>query len=195
MRARQEAGHPNKYRAAKLLSDPAACGPRYLIWTLNGRSTSRSPTNSRLPNPKNQAARLLGARPSIHTGSCSRVAVSCCFPPVHRTDSARSASSRGPTASQTGGRRGTVSVRIGPGFSRYFPNRTPRNSELFRDVSPRATFHQHLVANDMDLIHPEHPPSGPEAQRFGNRRQTPRWITFRAASGSLSERRAQRSRR
>jgi hypothetical protein len=43
----------------------------------------------------------------------------------------------------------------------------------------------------MYLVHPEHPPSGLEALRFGNRLQALRWITFRAANGSLSERRAQ----
>src|SRR4051812_3478319 len=42
----------------------------------------------------------------------------------------------------------------------------------------------------MYLVHPEHPSSGPETPRFGNRHQALRWITFRAANGSLSERRA-----
>ena len=71
-----------------------------------------------------------------------------------------------------------------------FPDRQPRNPELFGDLPPRPAFHEHLVPNDMYLVHPEHPPSGPEAQRFGNRDQALRWITFRAANGSLSERRA-----
>jgi len=43
----------------------------------------------------------------------------------------------------------------------------------------------------MYLVHPEHPPSGLEARRFDNRLQALRWITFRAANGSLLERRAQ----
>jgi hypothetical protein len=45
----------------------------------------------------------------------------------------------------------------------------------------------------MYLVHPEHPPSGPEAQRFGNPPSGPQvdhfpsgeWITFRAARPDL----------
>jgi len=40
--------------------------------------------------------------PSPISNSCSRVAVSCCLPPVQAFDAARSASMRGPTFSQTG---------------------------------------------------------------------------------------------
>ena len=46
------------------------------------------------------------------------------------------------------------------------------------------------MTNDLYLVHPKHPHSGPETPRFRNRYQARRWITFRAANGSLSERRA-----
>ena len=67
-----------------------------------------------------------------------------------------------------------------------FPDGIPRNPELLGHSSLRAAFHQHLVPNDMYLVHLEHPPSGPEAQRFGNRQSRPQvdhfpsgeWITF-----------------
>ena len=50
---------------------------------------------------------------------------------------------------------------------------------------------QHLVANDVDLVHPEHPPADPKPLFSATRDRAPRWITFRAANGFLSERRAQ----
>jgi CheY-like chemotaxis protein len=68
-------------------------------------------------------------------------------------------------------------------------DRQPRNPQLLRDLPLGAAFHQHFVTNDMDLIHSQHPPSGPEADASG---QPPsglqvdhfpsgEWITFRAA--------------
>jgi hypothetical protein len=51
-------------------------------------------------------------------------------------------------------------------------------------VPLRSTFHQHSVAKHMDLVHLEHPPSGPEAQRFGK-------PAIRPPSGSLSGRHLQ----
>jgi hypothetical protein len=46
----------------------------------------------------------------------------------------------------------------------------------------RAPVHQDFVMNDVNLIRPEHPPSEPEAQRFGQ-------PAIRPSGGSLSERR------
>jgi hypothetical protein len=61
-------------------------------------------------------------------------------------------------------------------------HRQPREPQLLRNLPLRPAFHQHLVTNDMDLIHSQHPPSGPEAHASGNR-------LLRSPGGSLSERR------
>ena len=58
----------------------------------------------------------------------------------------------------------------------------PRDPELFRDLPLLAAFHQYFVSEYIDLVHLEHPPSGPEARRFGK-------PAIRPPGGSLSERR------
>ena len=75
--------------------------------------------------------------------------------------------------------------------SRYFRTVTRDNPKLSGHRPLRPPLHQHLVPNDMYLIHPEHPPADPGSAGIRQaRHQALRWSTFRAAIGSLSERRA-----
>ena len=64
----------------------------------------------------------------------------------------------------------------------YFRDRHPRQSQLPRHRPLRPALHQHLVPDDMHLIHPEHPPSGPRIPRSGK-------PAIRPSGGLLSERR------
>ena len=64
-------------------------------------------------------------------------------------------------------------------------HRVARDPHLARHPTGRTALHQHLVPNHMNLIHPEHPPRG------RTRDVDAGWISFRAAFGSLSERRHQ----
>jgi hypothetical protein len=77
--------------------------------------------------------------PSPTSNSWSRVAVSCCLPPVHCTDSASSASTRALTFSQTGRARGADSFRIGTASSTYFrtvTRETPNSLAICRWERP-----------------------------------------------------------
>ena len=75
-----------------------------------------------------------------------------------------------------------VSFRTGHRLLEILPDRQPRNPELFRDLPLRAALHQHLVTNDMYLVHLEHP--------FQRTPEPPlRKPAIRPSGGSLSERR------
>jgi hypothetical protein len=85
------------------------------------------------------------------------------------------ASMRACTASNTERVRSTA-LRTGIARSAY-------------DSARRPALDQHLVSNDEHQIHPEHPPAEAPAAPAGQTSGRYRWITFRASTGSLSERR------
>jgi len=64
-------------------------------------------------------------------------------------------------------------------------HRVARDPHLQGHPPGRKALHQHFVPNHMNLIHPQHPPRG------RTRDVAAGWISFRAAFGSLSERRDQ----
>ena len=68
-------------------------------------------------------------------------------------------------------------------------DRVARDAHLTSDSTLRPSLYENLVPDDMNLIHPEHPPAGAQTLWSGNPLQGRRWITFRAAGGSLFGRR------
>ena len=131
------------------------------------------------------------AVPFATSNAWSRVAVRRCLPPVHCSDSASKASTRGPTVSHTGRGRGPLGRRAAIAWSRVPADGHPRQPQLSRDRPLRPLLHQHFVPDDMYLIHPAHPPANPGSLDPASPHQALRWSTFRAANGLLSERRAQ----
>jgi hypothetical protein len=118
------------------------------------------------------------------------VAVSRCLPPVHWPDSVSSASTRGPTVSHTGRGRGAASVRTGTACSTYFrtvfreiPNSfaTRRCERPSTNTWCRTTCTWSTLS--ILLADPKHTASATANQAL-------KWLTFRAANGSLSKRRA-----
>jgi hypothetical protein len=117
--------------------------------------------------------------PSASNNACSRVAVSRCLPPVHRTESASTACTRSAIASQTGRGRGVTSAfRTGAASSTYFPTVVrerpssratarcvrPSTSTLCRTTCTRSIL-SILSANPRSRD-PASPPSGPQVAYF-----------------------------
>jgi len=120
-------------------------------------------------------------------GACSRVAVRRCLPPVHRTESARTACTRSAIASHTGRGRGAASTfRAGAAWSTYFPTVVrerpssratarcvrPSTSTLCRTTCTRSIL-SILSANPRSLD-PASPQSGPQVAYF----PSGVWLTF-----------------
>jgi hypothetical protein len=71
-----------------------------------------------------------------------------------------------------------------------FPDGDPLDPKLLGQLPLRVAVDRHLVTNDMYLIHLEHLPANPMRFASGNRPDASPVDRFRAASGSLSDRRA-----
>ena len=59
-----------------------------------------------------------------------------------------------------------------------FPHRAARNPELACHLPARPSLHEHLVSDDMYLIHPEHPPADSGWTSSAKPAVAHRWITF-----------------
>jgi hypothetical protein len=70
-----------------------------------------------------------------------------------------------------------------PRLRDVLPHRPPRQPQLFGHLPLRPAFHQHLVTDDMHLVHPEHPFQ--RTAELGSPASPP----CRPSGGSLSERR------
>jgi hypothetical protein len=66
-------------------------------------------------------------------------------------------------------------------------HRISRNAHLAGHPAHRAPLHQHLVSDNVNLVHPQHPPAEAPAPRAGNPRSLG-WISFSPPNGSLSRR-------
>lgn len=62
-----------------------------------------------------------------------------------------------------------------------------RNAHLAGHPAHRAPLHQHLVSDNVDMVHPQHSPAEAPAPRAGNLRSLG-WISFSPPNGSLSRR-------
>jgi hypothetical protein len=72
-------------------------------------------------------------------------------------------------------------------------HRVARDAHLAGHAPDPQPLDQHLMSDDMHLIHPEHPPADARAVSPGNSATSdPQgWVSFRATKGSISERRDQ----
>src|SRR6266700_5927711 len=66
-------------------------------------------------------------------------------------------------------------------------HRISRNAHLTGHSAHRVSLYQHLVSDNIDLVHPQHPPAESPAPRADNLRSLG-WISFSPPSGSLSRR-------
>ncbi len=145
------------------------------------RSAARRPRDAAasIPRPPLSPRSRPTRCPSATNNACSRVAVSRCLPPVHRTESASTACTRSAIASHTGRGRGVASAfRAGAAWSTYFPTVVrerpssratarcvrPSTSTLCRTTCTRSIL-SILSANPRSLD-PASPPSGPQVAYF-----------------------------